>query len=99
MMKLGRPCGIPFPVEHLLGHLDERERRIEEISERVARKLPPMLDDERTSNIGTRGPTTLATRRPLAGRAKEAKLQPPLAVLTGRRATLPARIRPGVEAG
>jgi transposase len=41
-----------FLVEHLLGHLDELERRIEEISERVARKLPPILDDERLERLG-----------------------------------------------
>jgi len=40
-----------FLVEHLLGHLDELERRIEEISERVARKLPPILDDERLERL------------------------------------------------
>jgi transposase len=34
-----------FLVEHLLGHLDELERHVEEISSRIAEQLRPVLDD------------------------------------------------------
>ncbi len=40
-----------FLVEHLLGHLDELERRIEEISGRIAPKLPSILDDEQLERL------------------------------------------------
>ncbi len=40
-----------FLVEHLLGHLDDLERRIEEISQRIAERLPSILDDERLRRL------------------------------------------------
>jgi transposase len=40
-----------FLAEHLLGHLDELERRIDEISERIAERLPPILDDARLDRL------------------------------------------------
>jgi len=40
-----------FLVEHLLGHLDDLERRIEEISQRIAEHLPSILDDERLRRL------------------------------------------------
>ena len=40
-----------FLVEHLLGHLDELERRIEEISQRIGERLPSILDDERLRRL------------------------------------------------
>ena len=33
-----------FLVEHLLGHLDELERHVEELSGRIAERLRPLLD-------------------------------------------------------
>jgi transposase len=44
-----------FLVEHLLGHLDELERRIEEISQRIAERLPSILDDERLRRLDAVG--------------------------------------------
>jgi len=40
-----------FLVEHLLGHLDDLERRIEEIGQRIAERLPSILDDERLRRL------------------------------------------------
>ena len=40
-----------FLVEHLLGHLDELERRVDEISERIAKCLRPLLDDARLQRL------------------------------------------------
>ena len=40
-----------YLVEHLLGHLDELERRIEEISQRIGERLPSILDDERLRRL------------------------------------------------
>jgi transposase len=44
-----------FLVEHLLGHLDELERRIEEISQRIAERLPSILSDERLRRLDAVG--------------------------------------------
>jgi transposase len=40
-----------FLVEHLLGHLDELECRIEQISHRIALRMPSILDDERLQRL------------------------------------------------
>jgi transposase len=40
-----------FLIEHLLGHLDELERRVDEISERIAKCLRPLLDDARLERL------------------------------------------------
>jgi transposase len=40
-----------FLVEHLLGHLEDLERRIEEFSQRIAERLPSILDDERLRRL------------------------------------------------
>src|SRR4051812_20907520 len=40
-----------FLVEHLLGHLDELERHVEEISSRIAERLGPLLDDARLERL------------------------------------------------
>jgi transposase len=40
-----------FLVEHLLGHLDELERDIEEIGSRIAEQLRPVLDDARLKRL------------------------------------------------
>ena len=40
-----------YLVEHLLEHLDELERRIEEISQRIGERLPSILDDERLRRL------------------------------------------------
>ena len=40
-----------FLIEHLLGHLDELERRVDEISERIAKCLRPLLDDARLQRL------------------------------------------------
>jgi transposase len=40
-----------FLVEHLLGHLDELERHVEEISRRIAEGLRPLLDDARLERL------------------------------------------------
>jgi transposase len=40
-----------FLIEHLLGHLDELERRVDEISERIAKCLRPLLDDTRLQRL------------------------------------------------
>ena len=40
-----------FLVEHLLGHLDDLERQVEEISGRVAERLRPLLPDERLRRL------------------------------------------------
>jgi transposase len=40
-----------FLVEHLLGHLDELERRVDEISDRIAKCLRPLLDDARLQRL------------------------------------------------
>jgi transposase len=40
-----------FLVEHLLRHLDELERGIEQISQRIAERLPSILDDERLRRL------------------------------------------------
>jgi transposase len=40
-----------FMVEHLLGHLDELERRIDEISQRIAERLPSILNDDRLRRL------------------------------------------------
>jgi len=40
-----------FLVEHLLGHLDELERHMEEISHRIAEGLRPLLDDARLERL------------------------------------------------
>ena len=40
-----------FLVEHLLGHLDELERHVEEISGRIAERLRPLLDAERLKRL------------------------------------------------
>jgi transposase len=40
-----------FLVEHLLGHLDELERHVEEISSRIAEQLRPVLDAARLERL------------------------------------------------
>jgi transposase len=40
-----------FLVEHLLKHLDELERHVDEISGRVARCLHPLIDEERLKRL------------------------------------------------
>jgi transposase len=40
-----------FLVEHLMGHLDDLERQVEEISGRVAERLRPLLPDERLKRL------------------------------------------------
>jgi transposase len=40
-----------FLVEHLLGHLDELERHVEEISGRIAEQFRPLLSDERLARL------------------------------------------------
>jgi transposase len=40
-----------FLVEHLLGHLDELERHVEELSSRIAEQLRPLLDDARLKRL------------------------------------------------
>jgi transposase len=40
-----------FLVEHLLGHLDELERHVEELSGRIAEQLRPLLDDARLERL------------------------------------------------
>jgi transposase len=40
-----------FLIEHLLGHLDELERRVNEISERIAKCLRPLLNDARLERL------------------------------------------------
>src|SRR5262245_29081144 len=40
-----------FLVEHLLGHLDELERHVEEISGRIAEQLRPVLDAARLKRL------------------------------------------------
>jgi transposase len=40
-----------FLVEHLLVHLDELERHVEEISSRIAEQLRPLLDDARLKRL------------------------------------------------
>jgi transposase len=40
-----------FLVKHLLGHLDELERRSEEISQRIAERLPSILSDEQLRRL------------------------------------------------
>ena len=40
-----------FLVEHLLRHLDDLEREIEEISQRIGERLPSILDDERLRRL------------------------------------------------
>ena len=40
-----------FLVEHLLGHLDELERPVEELSGRIAEKLRPVLDAARLKRL------------------------------------------------
>jgi transposase len=40
-----------FLVEHLLGHLDELERHVEEISSRIAEQLRPLLDSARLERL------------------------------------------------
>jgi transposase len=40
-----------FLVEHLLGHLDDLERRVEELSGRVAERLRPLLCDARLKRL------------------------------------------------
>src|SRR5262245_40449050 len=38
-------------VEHLLGHLDELERHVEEISSRIVERLRPLLDEARLERL------------------------------------------------
>jgi transposase len=40
-----------FQIEHLLGHLDELERHVEGLSERIAAGLRPLLDDARLQRL------------------------------------------------
>jgi transposase len=40
-----------FLVEHLLGHLDELERHVEELSARIAERLRPLLDEARLKRL------------------------------------------------
>ena len=40
-----------FLVEHLLRHLDDLEREIEQISQRIGERLPSILDDERLRRL------------------------------------------------
>jgi transposase len=40
-----------FLVEHLLRHLDDLERGIEQISQRIGERLPSILDDERLRRL------------------------------------------------
>jgi transposase len=40
-----------FLVEHLLGHLDELERHVEEMSSRISKRLRPLLDDARLKRL------------------------------------------------
>jgi transposase len=40
-----------FLVEHLLGHLDELERHVEELSSRIAEQLRPVLDAARLKRL------------------------------------------------
>jgi transposase len=40
-----------FLIEHLLGHLDELERHVEELSGRIAAGLRPLLDDARLKRL------------------------------------------------
>jgi transposase len=40
-----------FLVEHLLGHLDELERHVEELSGRIAEQLRPLLDSARLKRL------------------------------------------------
>src|SRR5262249_59680647 len=40
-----------FLVEHLLGHLDELERHVEELSGRIAEQLRPVLDAARLKRL------------------------------------------------
>jgi transposase len=40
-----------FLVEHLLGHLDELERHVEELSSRIGERLRPMLDEARLKRL------------------------------------------------
>ena len=40
-----------FLVEHLLGHLDELERHVEELSSRIGQRLRPLLDDARLRRL------------------------------------------------
>jgi transposase len=44
-----------FLVEHLLGHLDELERHVEELSGRVAEQLRPLLPDDRLKRLDAIG--------------------------------------------
>jgi transposase len=40
-----------FLVEHLLGHLDDLERQIDAISQRIGERLPSILDDARLQRL------------------------------------------------
>jgi hypothetical protein len=40
-----------FLVEHLLGHLDELERHVEEMSNRIRQRLRPVLDEARLKRL------------------------------------------------
>jgi transposase len=40
-----------FLVGHLLGHLDELERHVEELSSRIAERFRPVLDDARVKRL------------------------------------------------
>ena len=40
-----------FLVEHLLRHLDDLERQTEQISQRIAERLRPILDDKRLERL------------------------------------------------
>jgi transposase len=40
-----------FLVEHLLGHLDDLEQQVDEISGRIAERLRPLLDDARLERL------------------------------------------------
>jgi transposase len=40
-----------FLVEHLLGHLDELERHVEEMSSRISERLRPLLDNARLKRL------------------------------------------------
>jgi transposase len=44
-----------FLIEHLLGHLDELERHVEELSGRIAERLRPLLDDARLKRLDAIG--------------------------------------------
>src|SRR6516165_1477603 len=38
-------------IDHLLGHLDELERHVEELSDRIAERWRPLLDDARLKRL------------------------------------------------